>query len=207
MSLCDCQLIKMCPRTCAGWSSPHKNNAEWIVVRMSQCFLWYQDSTRIVLDVTVSVSFINPSCVFLEGLHRTTAVESMPNPVVSSSLVMLRQIALTNPVKVHFMISFITKLLVKLFALNIAQMFSPCSYLKSASQFCQSFTCLRYSTKSRWSFSVIWEAEKKNRVGFIPAQFVHALSWSVILSPLRSAPLCQPHWLLQFPFVFFLLCK
>lgn len=52
----------------------------------------------------------------------------------------------------------------------------------SAKQFCQSDTRLRYSEVKMVIFCHL-RGRERNRVGFIPSQFVRALSWSVILSP------------------------
>lgn len=63
----------------------------------------------------------------------------------------------------------------------------------------------RDAQKPRWSFSVIWEAEKEIEWDLsLLSLFMHSPE---VPSYLRSAPLCRPCWLLQFPFVFFLLCK
>lgn len=63
----------------------------------------------------------------------------------------------------------------------------------------------RDAQKPRWSFSVIWEAEKEIEWDLsLLSLFMHSPE---VPSYLRSAPLCRPRWLLQFPFVFFLLCK
>lgn len=129
--------------------------------------------------MTVSVIYINPSCVCLEGLHRTTAVETMPNPVVSSSLVTLRQNALTDPVKVHFMISFSFKMtgeavcfkhctnVLTLLTLLLPEISQPVLSIIHMSEILN---------KVKMVIFCYLRGRERNRVGFIPAQFVHALS-------------------------------
>lgn len=190
-SLCDCQLIRIPLNTCQLNTASQKlcwlNSATVAVLSgMKRC---YKDGVR--RDCVRNVQ--HGTCV--RFLARRTFSRFLLRHIWSCCV----RLPLNNPFTRHSDLPFTCN---KRCEIALSALLPPGIHQPANSV---GQTHSQDAKKPRWSFSVIWEAEKEIEWDLsLLSLLVHSPEES---SYLRSAPLCRPRWLLQFPFAFFLLCK